>query len=148
MKLNELNFENVGQWPISIKWIATGLVALLVLGAGYWFVAKSIFEDYDTLKNEELNLKSEFEKKQHEASNLQTYRNQMVIMGERFGKMLSQLPTTNEMPGLLEDISKTGVASGLTFELFAPLPEVTHDFYVELPIKISVVEITTNSLYF
>lgn len=43
------------------------------------------------------------------------------------------------MPGLLEEISKTGVASGLTFELFAPQPEVSHDFYVELPIKISVV---------
>lgn len=43
------------------------------------------------------------------------------------------------MPGLLEDISKTGVASGLKFELFAPQPEVVHEFYVERPIKISVV---------
>lgn len=43
------------------------------------------------------------------------------------------------MPGLLEEISKTGVASGLRFDLFAPQPEVVHDFYVELPIKIAVV---------
>ena len=56
-------------------------------------------------------------------------------MTERFGNMLKQLPTQNEMPGLLEDISKTGIASGLVFELFAPLPEVLHDFYIELPIK-------------
>ena len=42
-------------------------------------------------------------------------------------------------PNLLEDISKTGTASGLTFELFAPMPEVLHDFYIEVPIKIGVV---------
>jgi type IV pilus assembly protein PilO len=42
------------------------------------------------------------------------------------------------MPGMLEDISKTGIASGLTFTLFAPMPEVPHDFYIELPIKIVV----------
>jgi type IV pilus assembly protein PilO len=62
----------------------------------------------------------------------------MVLMEERFGDMLKQLPTQNEMPGMLEDISKTGIASGLTFTLFAPMPEVPHDFYIELPIKIVV----------
>ena len=42
------------------------------------------------------------------------------------------------MPRLLDDISKTGTESGLIFESFVPLPEVQHDFYVELPMKITV----------
>ena len=50
-----------------------------------------------------------------------------------------QVPAKNEMPGLLEEISKTGTSVGLKFELFAPQPEVKHDFYYELPIKISVI---------
>ena len=83
-------------------------------------------------------MKTQFEQKQREASNLQAYRNQMAIMEERFGTMLKQLPTQNEMPGLLEDISKTGIASGLTFQSFTPMPEIQHDFYIELPIKIAV----------
>lgn len=100
---------------------------------------KKKFEQYESLKQQEAPLKARFELKQHQASNLHAYQNQMKIMQERFGHMLKQLPAQNEMPGLLEDISKTGVASGLTFELFAPLPEVSHDFYIELPIKIAVV---------
>ena len=60
-------------------------------------------------------------------------------MNEYFELLLRQLPAKNEMPGLLEEISKTGVASGLKFELFAPQAEVKHDFYIELPIKITVV---------
>ncbi|WP_133127113.1 type 4a pilus biogenesis protein PilO [Legionella nagasakiensis] len=136
--LNELTLENVGQWPKSIKIGVIAFLSILVIFMGYWFIVKGNFEQYDTLKAKEASLKTEFELKQHQASNLQAYRNQMQIMQERFGKMLRQLPTQNEMPGLLEDISKTGIASGLTFELFAPMPEVQHDFYIELPIKITV----------
>ena len=139
LNLNELTLENVGQWPNLVKIGVAVFLSFLLIGLGYWLIIKDNFEQYDVLKAQEGTLKSDFEFKQHQASNLQAYRNQMEIMEERFGNMLKQLPTQNEMPGLLEDISKTGIASGLTFELFAPLPEVLHDFYIELPIKTSVI---------
>ena len=137
--LSELTLDNVGQWPNPVKVGVVGILSLLLIGVGYWLIVKANLEQYDVLKAQEVILKSDFELKQHQASNLIAYRNQMIMMKERFGNMLKQLPTQNEMPGLLEDISKTGIASGLTFELFAPLPEVQHDFYIELPIKIAVV---------
>lgn len=139
LNLNDLTFENVGQWPIPAKFGLIGFMSLILISLGYWLFIKSTFEDLDNLRAQEITLKAEFETKQRQASNLDAYRNQMRIMEERFGNMLKQLPTENEMPGLLEDISRTGIASGLTFELFAPLPEVRHDFYIELPIKIEVV---------
>jgi type IV pilus assembly protein PilO len=137
--LNELTLENLGQWPKAVKIVVVVSLSLLLIGLGYWLIVEANFEQYNTLKAQEITLRSEFELKQHQASNLQLYRNQMLKMQERFGNMLKQLPTQNEMPGLLEDISKTGIASGLTFQLFAPLPEVQHDFYIELPIKTIVV---------
>lgn len=138
VNLNELALENLGQWPKIVKISAIGLVFLIIVSLGYWLFVKAIFEQYDALKAEEATLRVTFELKQRQASNLDAYRNQMLLMEERFGDMLKQLPTQNEMPGLLEDISKTGIASGLTFTLFAPMPEVPHDFYIELPIKIVV----------
>jgi type IV pilus assembly protein PilO len=39
---------------------------------------------------------------------------------------------------LLVDISQTGLASGLEFELFRPQGENPRDFYAELPISIKV----------
>jgi type IV pilus assembly protein PilO len=139
INLNELSLDNVGQWPVPVKIAAVAGIGLIIIALGYWLIIKSNFEQFDTLQSQEVTLKSDFETKQHEAVNLQAYRNQLELMNDRFGTMLKQLPAKNEMPGLLEEISKTGVTSGLKFELFAPQAEVNHDFYVELPIKISVV---------
>ncbi|MDI1351722.1 MAG: type 4a pilus biogenesis protein PilO [bacterium] len=136
--LSELTLDNLGQWPIPVKIGTIAIVFSLIVGLGYWLIIKSNFEQFNTLTAQELTLKSDFESKQHQASNLQAYRNQLQLMNERFGAMLKQLPAKNEMPGLLEEISRTGLSSGLKFELFAPQPEVVHDFYIELPIKITV----------
>ena len=138
INLNELTLDNIGQWPMPVKVGVIAGISILIVALGYWLIVKSNFEQYATLQTKETTLKSEFESKQHQASNLQAYRNQLQLMNERFGAMLRQLPAKNEMPGLLEEISKTGVASGLKFDLFAPQPEVQHDFYIELPIKITV----------
>ncbi|KTC65780.1 Tfp pilus assembly protein PilO [Legionella adelaidensis] len=138
LKLNELTLENMGQWPLLAKVGLIIFINLVIIGLGYWFLIKGNFETYDTLKAQEQTLRMEFETKQRQAASLIPYKLQLQEMAEKFGNMLRQLPTQNEMPGLLEDISKTGVASGLTFQLFAPMPEVEHDFYVELPIKIAV----------
>lgn len=139
VNLSELTLENVGQWPTAVKIGVIAGLSFLIIALGYWLVVKANFEQYETLQTQEATLREEFEKKQHQASNLQAYRNQLQLMNERFGTMLRQLPAKNEMPGLLEEISKTGVTSGLNFELFAPQAEVVHDFYIELPIKITVV---------
>ncbi|MNJ59949.1 Pilus assembly protein, PilO [compost metagenome] len=63
----------------------------------------------------------------------------MVEMEESFGAMLRQLPSDTEVPGLLEDITRTGLGSGLEFEEIKLMPEVAQQFYIELPIKIGVV---------
>jgi type IV pilus assembly protein PilO len=138
INLSELTLENVGQWPLPVKIGTIVGLSVLIIGLGYWFIIKANFEQFDNLKTQETSLKTEFETKQHQAANLQAYRNQLQLMNERFGAMLKQLPGKNEMPGLLEEISKTGVSTGLKFELFAPQPEIMHDFYIELPIKITV----------
>ncbi|MFA6303452.1 MAG: type 4a pilus biogenesis protein PilO [Legionella sp.] len=138
INLSELTLENIGQWPLPVKIGVLIGTSLLLAALGYWLIIKGHFEQFNTLVAQEAHLKTEFETKQHQASNLQAYRDQLQLMQERFGAMLKQLPTKNEMPGLLEEISKTGVASGLKFESSAPQKEVIHDFYIELPIKITV----------
>jgi type IV pilus assembly protein PilO len=60
-------------------------------------------------------------------------------MRESFGAMLRQLPNQTEVADLLVDVSQTGLASGLEFELFQPRSEVPREFYAELPISIRVI---------
>lgn len=139
INVKELTVDNVGKWPMPIKIGVLAIMSILIFFLGYYLIIQANIEQLDTLTRKEEKLKTEFELLQHKASNLNAYKNQMALMQERFGNMLKQLPTQNEMPSLLEDISKTGIASGLTFELFAPSPEIKHDFYIELPIQIVVI---------
>jgi type IV pilus assembly protein PilO len=69
---------------------------------------------------------------------LAAYEQQLEEMRESFGAMLRQLPNKTEVAELLVDISQTGLASGLEFELFKPQNEIPQEFYAELPISIRV----------
>jgi type IV pilus assembly protein PilO len=137
-ELNNLDFQNVGSWPIVFKVIASVLVCIAVLGAGYWFDTQHQLVELENTQKKEGELKKKFETKQAKAVNLEAYKQQMVEMKSTFGTMLRQLPSKTEVAGLLVDISQTGLASGLEFDLFQPSAEKPAEFYAELPINIRV----------
>lgn len=138
INFNELLLEQISQCSMSKKvTLLLGLGTLLIV-LGYWLFIQANFIQLDILKAREIILKEEFEHKQSVASTLSAYRKQVQIMKDRFSDMLNQISVKNQMPDLLEEVSKTGLVSGLKFDLFAPQPEVIHDFYIELPIKITV----------
>ena len=85
-----------------------------------------------------MSLKEQFAVKAHQAANLEAYTQQMTDMENSFGVLLRQLPSDTEVPGLLEDITRTGLDNGLEFEEIKLLPEVVQQFYIELPIQITV----------
>lgn len=137
--LNDLDFNNVGSWPAAVKFIAGALLLVLVLALGYNFHLKDIQAQLEGKRNEELSLKEQFSSKAFQAANLDAYKEQMKEMEISFGALLKQLPSDTEVPGLLEDITRTGLGSGLEFEEIKLLPEVTQQFYIELPMQITVV---------
>ncbi len=136
--LNELDFSNVGVWPTPVKAVVVILVAILMIVAGYYLVIEDQLVRLDAVQKKEQTLRKDFEKKQAKAVNLEGYRKQLEEMKESFGTMLRQLPDKTEVAELLVDVSQTGLAAGLEFELFKPLDEVPREFYAELPIQIVV----------
>ncbi|MBI1424103.1 MAG: type 4a pilus biogenesis protein PilO [Gammaproteobacteria bacterium] len=138
MNLSELDFSNLGKWPTALK-VAVIIVVCVAVGvAGFFLDIKGQIEKLDRASREELSLKQEFENKQAKAVNLDAYKQQLKDIEESFGAMLRQLPSKTEVEGLLVDISQTGLASGIEFELFKPEPERYIDFYAELPIKMKM----------
>jgi len=115
-----------------------GLLMLLVLALGYTFYLSDLEDQLNLKREEESTLKEQFATKAHMAANLELYTQQMKEMETSFGVLLRQLPSDTEVPGLLEDITRTGLGSGLEFEEIKLLPEVTQQFYIELPIQITV----------
>jgi len=137
-ELNQLDFSNLGDWPVAAKAVAILLVSALVVGAGYYLDTQDQLVSLERVEAEERNLRVEFERKQEKSANLEDYKQQLEEMRQSFGAMLKQLPDKTEVAALLVDVSQTGLAAGLEFELFQPLEEVRKDFYAELPIKLRV----------
>jgi type IV pilus assembly protein PilO len=104
----------------------------------YWDTQDQIVA-LEKVEKQELALKKEFENKQSKAANLEAYKKQLKEMRQSFNAMLQQLPNRSEVADLLVDVSQTGLAAGLEFELFDPAGEVAREFYAELPINIRVV---------
>ncbi|MBK5414938.1 type 4a pilus biogenesis protein PilO [Pseudomonas sp. TH31] len=135
---NDLDTNNMGSWPPAIKALAGILLMVMVLGLGYYFYISDLEDQLDLKRTEESTLKDQFASKAGMAANLELYTQQMKAMENSFGVLLRQLPSDTEVPGLLEDITRTGLGSGLEFEEIKLLPEVTQQFYIELPIQITV----------
>jgi len=137
-ELNDLDFSNVGEWPMIVKFILITILCALLAVGWYFFDIEDQQLRLDREVRTEKDLRLDFETKQARAANLDAYRAQLDEMKESFGAMVRQLPNRTEVADLLVDVSQTGLAAGLEFELFQPQGEVPREFYAELPIKLRV----------
>jgi type IV pilus assembly protein PilO len=113
------------------------LLFIALLAGGYYYHLSALSGRLQVAKEQELELRRQFERKSFEAQNLDAYTAQLTDMRQSLGALVSQLPSDTEVPGLLEDISSKGELNGLDIEAIDLLDEVVEEFYVELPISIA-----------
>lgn len=134
---NNLDVSAAGAWPLGVKIISYVLLFLLVVFLG---VTYYVSDKEQLLKNkfaEEQKLKENFSFVSNRVANLEGLRKQMSDVEEQFEEIRRQLPTQKEVPGLLEDITNIGIASGLVINSIALQTERKQQYYIELPILIS-----------
>jgi type IV pilus assembly protein PilO len=137
--LNDLDLSDIARWPAAARVVVILFIMGGVIFLGYWFHVKDQMAVLQEAAQKESDLKVIFEKKAQQAANLEAYEQQLTEMRESFGAMLRQLPNKTEVADLLVDVSQTGLASGLEFELFKPGAEIPQEFYAVLPINIRVI---------
>lgn len=136
--LADLDVNNIGSWPGAVKGIVMVLALLLVLGGGYYFYVTDKQTMLQQAQMKERELRQDFESKSFQAANLEAYRQQKIEMQTAFDGLLRQLPSDTEVPGLLEDITRTALDNELRIESIDLQEERRTEFYVELPIQIVV----------
>jgi type IV pilus assembly protein PilO len=136
--LNNLTMDNIGTWPIPVKFASVLLLCAAVIGLGYWKLTMPKIEELKGVEAKEVELRTEFEGKQQKAANLEVLKQQLEDIKQTMGELLQKLPSKTQVPDLLQDISQTGLGTGLEFDIFKPSAEVPQEFYVELPIQIQV----------
>ncbi len=137
--LRNLDPKTIGSWPFFARALVLLLVLLGIVAIGWWFGWKGQQENLDAKSAEEVTLRQSFVQKKTQAINLDLHVKQLADIEKQFGTLLRQLPSKNEMDGLLADINQAGIGRGLQFELFKPAAsEKLGEFYAELPVEIRV----------
>src|SRR5436190_90976 len=139
MDLRNLDTKNPGNWPVPVKLAACFVLICIIVGAVWYFIVADKKTELEGLQATELTLRAEFEHKQGRAANLEPLKQQLAQMELMLQQMLRQLPSKNEMPDLIVDVSQTALATGISNELFQPGPESAKEFYAEKPISLRMV---------
>ncbi len=135
---NNIDWDRIGVWPIPVKVLLCVVASIAILFASHFFIVNDKASELNRVKTKEGELKQSFETKAYEAANLDRYRKQMQEMSGTLNALVSRLPSSIEMPGLLDDLEDKAIESRLEIEAINPQNEVPTDFHIELPLKISV----------
>ncbi|QUM79099.1 type 4a pilus biogenesis protein PilO [Moritella sp. 5] len=138
-ELNELDLEDLGNWPKPAKIAINIIFSVLIAALFYWVFISTSLQTLDNIEKKEASLRLQFEAKASLAGNLGLYTDQMSEMENLFNSMLRQLPSKSETAGLLDDLSYIGQHNGLQLRKFKWLQEVKRDFSYEVPVNLEVI---------
>ncbi|NRD75678.1 type 4a pilus biogenesis protein PilO [Shewanella sp. VB17] len=137
-QFSEIDFENIGGWPPLIKIVFAAILSVCIFVASYFLLISDAMLLLDKEQQDELNLRKDFASKYQLAANLILYREQLDTMERQFAELLKMLPSKNEMPGLLDDLTFVATESGLKIESLEWRDVIQRDFYIEFPIRMTV----------
>lgn len=138
LDFNNLDPKNPGTWPVPVMGLACLALLVIIPVLGYYFYLSDIRSKLDSEIRREPDLFQQFKTKAQQSASLEAYKEQMKEINKTFSGLLRQLPADTEVPGLVEDITRAGLTSGLEFSEIKLLPEVHQPFYIELPLRITV----------
>lgn len=141
MNLGAVNWElsAAGSWPLAVKTGVVVVAAVLTVIVGVYYIAAPQLTALAQLEQQQQTLQARLENRQQQAANLTEYRAQVEQLERTLTELTEQLPSKTGIADLLLAISRVGLASGLEFRLFKPMPGTRKDFYTQLPINIEVV---------
>ncbi|ABV38872.1 pilus assembly protein, PilO [Shewanella sediminis HAW-EB3] len=137
-QFNDIDFENIGGWPPFVKIVFAAILSICIFIASYFLFVSDAIDTLSFEQETEVKLRDDFKSKYRLAANLKLYREQLAAMESQFAELLKMLPSKNEMPGLLDDLTFVATDSGLKIESLDWREVIQRDFYFEFPISMTV----------
>lgn len=117
--------------------IIAGIV--LVLAGGYWyFFLQDVLDKIDAANVKLKEQQEKIDSKRIMLASLPKLRKELEALKILEAKASKNLPSKQEIPALLTDISEAGHEQGLEFILFAPKQELAVEIHAEVPVEINI----------
>jgi type IV pilus assembly protein PilO len=122
------------------------LAGMAMAGVGYlYFFASFVPFGYRAMSAEKKELQSKYEqlssdlnKARQTLSSMNRVEAEFEAIQKRWQAAERLLPEQKEVANLLRMVSLVGQQSGITFELFKPMPAVPMGYYIENPVDVKV----------
>lgn len=136
--LDRLNgqLEKLAKLPKPYRMAMLPAIAVVVCAVYVYFLYLPAANQLEGLRSQQLQLQRRLNEVRAVASNVMKFEEEIAALERKLKVALRQLPDSKELPVLLTDITTLGKTSGLEVEAFRPSPEITRDFYAEVPIEI------------
>ncbi|MDR0996952.1 MAG: type 4a pilus biogenesis protein PilO [Zoogloeaceae bacterium] len=143
MQAIQAQFQNLGNdpgtWPVVPRVAACIGAFVLIVFLGWYLLWSPEQEALSDGEAREAQLKDDLTTKMRQAANKDLYAERLKELNVAFGALMKQLPGKMDVENLLTDITQSGQAQGLEFSAFTPADkEISHEFYVELPVSVTV----------
>jgi type IV pilus assembly protein PilO len=123
----------------AVEKLGVAIAILVIIAAGYWYFFYGEREAaINTLDQALAKQHAEIQKQREELKRLPILREELAQLKLKETELKQELPSSKEIPKLLEDISLAGHAQGLTFMDFAPQKEVPKQYYEEVPVQLRI----------
>jgi type IV pilus assembly protein PilO len=130
--------DSLMERPASHLYGGWALILLLVVGGYFQVFYKAVATEHGELKEEVETLETQISHEQRLARDLPRVRREVKELDTKLKFAMAQLPDKREIPQLLASISDLATGAGLDVGLFKPKPDNFKEFYVEVPVSISV----------
>ncbi|HGF7509562.1 type 4a pilus biogenesis protein PilO [Vibrio cholerae] len=136
--LQELELDEISEWPLLPQLVVILLIMLLIQGAGYWFYLMPKQDEIAQLKQEEETVKATLRIKANKVAVLPQIQAQLDELKERYDFLLRQLPVQKELASMLASVNQLGLDSSLTFTRIDWGERESQEFLYRLPLNIEL----------
>jgi type IV pilus assembly protein PilO len=138
LSFESLPFEKVAAIGRLQRILICVTLFLILGGSFYMFFYKPKQEELNKLKDEYEVIQTKLFTARAVAKDFDEFQKKYEDAQMKFKLALRLLPEKQEIPSLLEGVSKSGKDSGLEFQLFQPGPEVNKGFFAEIPVNVRI----------
>ncbi len=134
----DLEMDEIAEWPLIPQLITIGLLVLLLQGIGYWFYLIPKEERLNNLIQQEETLKVALRIKANKVAALPQLQSQLDELTTRYELLLQQLPEQKELATMLASVNELGIDNKLTFTRIDWGEKQSENFLYRLPLNIEL----------
>lgn len=136
--LDIASITDISAWSAAMLRVCSASLVLLIFLLFYVVTISNSLRTWDQVQNHQRNLIEEYGRNADLIAKKSVYEEQMNQLDTTIELLAAAMPSSSEVPEILEDITMAANRFGLVTSMVTPQSVVTSDLYVELPLKITI----------